>query len=126
MQLLFTQQHSVYEYKNINSTKAEIKKLPRFNSDQSIDVPDCPFFFPNIPKQIMEKIYYYCFTASLKDRNFEAALFYATHVSQWLTMQIYKDWFSADYQEFLLEKMQGFGLAPTRVMVHAQIRFTKN
>jgi hypothetical protein len=97
MQLLFAEEGAVY---NLQGTpdKATITKLPWFNTEQSINVPDDWISF-NFPTVITEKIYYYCFIFSLKDRNYESAYYYATHISSWLASKVFYNWFADDGED---------------------------
>lgn len=92
MKLLFAEEGAVYDYVG-DAERGYITKLPLFSTDQEIHVPKDWVYFPLFPREINEKIYYYCFLNALKDRNFEAAYFYATHVSAYLTKKIYTTWF---------------------------------
>jgi len=92
MKLLFAEEGAVYNFVG-NADRGYITKLPAFDATHEIFVPKDWVYFPLFPREINEKIYYHCFEQSLKDRNFEAAYFYATHVSSYLTKQIYTEWF---------------------------------
>jgi hypothetical protein len=89
--LLFAEEGAVYNLVGSND-RAFITKLKPFDTTQEINIPEDYIFF-DLPIEINEKIYYYCFLNALKDRNYEAAYFYATHVSTFLTSQIYRHWF---------------------------------
>lgn len=92
MKLLFAEEQAVYKLVG-NSEQATITKLPVFNTSQSITIPEDWVYFPQFPREINELIYYKLFLYSLKDRNYEAAYYYATHVSTFLTRKIYRVWF---------------------------------
>lgn len=92
MKLLFAEEGAVYDFVG-DADRGYITKLPVFDPSHEIYIPKDWVYFPSFPKEINEKIYYYCFLNALKDRNFEAAYYYATHVSAYLTKQIYQTWF---------------------------------
>ena len=90
--LLFAEEGAVYHFHG-EPEGGHIIKLKPFNTEQGIQVPNDFVYFEKFPREINEQIYYYCFLESLKDRNFEAAFYYATHVSSWLARKIYRIWF---------------------------------
>lgn len=115
--LLFAEEGAVYHLHG-EPQGGYILKMKHFDTDQSVHVPDDWYHFENLPSEINEKIYYYCFVDALKERNFEAAYFYATHVSIYLTRHIYRLWFEdpsldADFDNY-----------PDMQMIYAQIRST--
>lgn len=90
--ILFAEEGQVYNLVG-TADQAMITKLPVFNSDQSVEIPKDWVYFPQLPVEINELIYYYCFLYALKDRNYEAAYYYSTHVSLFLTRKIWRLWF---------------------------------
>jgi hypothetical protein len=90
--LLFAEEQAVYHL-NGEPEGGYILKMKPFNIDQAIYIPEDFVYFGKLPREINETIYYYCFLEALKDRNFEAAYFYATHVSSYLARKIYRLWF---------------------------------
>lgn len=90
--LLFAEEGAVYHLEG-TPEQAKITKMKPFNTDQSIFIPKDFVYLDRLPREINEQIYYYCFLNSLKERNFEAAYYYATHVSVWLAKKIYRIWF---------------------------------
>ena len=111
--LLFAEEGAVYHL-NGEPEGGYILKMKPLDTSQSIWVPQDWVEFP-VPTVINEKIYYYLFIEMLRERNFEAAYYYATHVSMWLTKRIYRDWFE---QEIDL----AFETYPDISMIYAQIR----
>lgn len=114
MKLLFAEESAVYTFEGATEKEGYIRKLPVFNTEQDISRPDKIFYF-HVPLAVNEAIYYYCFVESLKDRNYESAYYYATHVTEWLTRKIYHLWFSYTDDS-------GFDSPPTISMMYAQIR----
>jgi hypothetical protein len=92
MKLLFAEEGAVYDFVG-DVDRGYITKLPFFNTEQEIHVPKDWVYFPSLPREINESIYYFCFLNALKDRNYEAAYYYATHVSAHLTKKIFNTWF---------------------------------
>lgn len=90
--LLFAEEGAVYHLHG-EAAGGYIMKMKPFNTEQGIDIPEDFVYFDKLPREINEQIYYYCFVNSLKDRNFEAAYYYATHVSVYLARKIYQLWF---------------------------------
>ena len=90
--LLFAEEGAVYHF-NGEPEGGYILKMKQFNTSQAIDIPTDFVYFENLPREINEQIYYYCFLDALKDRNFEAAYYFATHVSVYLARKVYQTWF---------------------------------
>jgi hypothetical protein len=90
--LLFAEEGAVYHLHG-EEKGGYIVKMKPFNTEQAIHVPDDFYYFEKLPQEINERIYYYCFIDAIKDRNFEAAYFFATHVSSYLARKIYLEWF---------------------------------
>ena len=90
--LLFAEEGAVYHL-NGEPEGGYILKMKPFNIDQAVYIPDDFVYFGKLPREINEQIYYYCFLDSLQDRNFEAAYYYATHISSYLARKIYRLWF---------------------------------
>lgn len=90
--LLFAEEGAVYNLVG-TADRGYISKLPLFDTTQAIDIPKDWIYFPQLPKEINEQIYYYCFLLAVKERNFESAYYYATHVSEFITKKIYRSWF---------------------------------
>jgi hypothetical protein len=113
--LLFAEEGAVYHL-NGEPQGGYILKMKHFDTDQSVWIPEDWVMFP-FPAEINEKIYYYLFVECLLERNFEAAYYYATHVSTWLTRKIFQLWFEPEID-------LAFEEYPDLSQMYAQIRAT--
>lgn len=90
--IMFAEEGAVYNLVG-TADHAMITKLPSFDTSQSLHIPSDWVYFSQLPVEVNELIYYYSFLYALKDRNYEAAYYYSTHVSVFLTRKIWRLWF---------------------------------
>jgi hypothetical protein len=100
--ILFAEEGAVYNLMG-EVEGGYILKMKPFDSTQAIDIPNDWVYFDKFPREINEKIYYYCFVNALKERNYESAYYYATHISTYLAKKIHKIWFSDPAHDFGLD-----------------------
>jgi len=108
--LLFAEEGAVFKYAPLddNFDGGFVSRLKPFDPECEIWVPDGLAFLP-LPLSINERIYHHLFNLCLKARNYEAAFYYATHVSQYLTRQIYIEWFGNPDHDPQLDDFPDFG-----------------